>query len=132
MLGVIIIGHSQLPNELLKVVSHVVGPQEHVETVCIEPDDDVDEKHDELLKKIEKVRTPAGIVIVTDMFGGTPSNLALSFMKHDEVEVLAGANVPMLIKLFRMRSGLPMKDTLDEALRAGIKYINLASELLKK
>lgn len=132
MIGVIIVGHAQLPKELLAVAEHVVGKQESVETVCIGPSDDVDEKHDELEAKIKKVRTPSGVILITDMFGGTPSNLALSFMKHGEVEVLAGVNVPMLVKLFRLRAGLPMKDTLDEAIRAGIKYINLASELLKK
>lgn len=132
MIGVVIIGHSKLPDELLKVAVHVVGPQENVETVCIEADDDIDEKHAELQKKIEKVRMPGGVVIVTDMFGGTPSNLAISFMKNDEVEILAGANIPMLIKLFLMRQGLPMRDTVQESLKAGVKYINLASELLKK
>ena len=132
MIGVILVGNAKLPKELLDVAIHVVGPQENVEVVCIDPDDDVDEKHAELAKKIEKVKTPKGVILITDMFGGTPSNLAISFMKHGEVEVLAGVNVPMLIKLLRMRAGLPMKDALQEAIRAGIKYVNLASELLRK
>lgn len=132
MIGVILVGHAQLPRELLNVAVHVVGPQDHVDVVCIDPDDDVEEKHKELARKIEEVRTPKGVILITDMFGGTPSNLAISFMKHGEIEILAGVNVPMLIKLLRMRMGLPMKDALQEAIRAGIKYVNLASELLKK
>ncbi len=130
MIGLILVSHRQLAEEMRAVMEHVVGPQENVETVCIFPTDDMEQRHVELQEKIAKVDSGDGVIILTDLFGGTPSNLAISTMTQNNVEVLAGMNLPMLIKLAQVRSNQNLKEATLNAQEAGKKYINVASTLL--
>lgn len=130
MIGLILISHRHLADEMKAVMEDVVGKQEHVETVGIFPNDDMEQRRGEIQEKIAAADTGDGVIVLTDMFGGTPSNLAISMMTRDNVEVLAGMNLPMLIKLAQVRSTLPVKEAAVSARDAGKKYINAASALL--
>lgn len=130
MIGLILVSHRHLAEEMKAVMEHVVGPQENVETVSIFPADDMEQRRTEIQEKIAKVDSGDGIIVLTDMFGGTPSNLAISMMTQDNVEVLAGMNLPMLIKLAQVRSNQKLKEAALSAQEAGKKYINVASALL--
>lgn len=132
MIGLIIIAHGSLALEMKKTLEHIVGLQEDIETIEIQVDDDVSEKRLEIQNKINLVNHGNGIIILTDMFGGTPSNLAISFMEDPNIEVIAGVNIPMLIKLAQIRKSQPLLEAVNEAQEAGRKYINVASKLLKK
>ncbi len=129
MIGILVVSHGRLAEEMILAMEHVVGMQQNVDAVCILASDDMEEKRAEILSKVEKLNTGDGVAILTDMFGGTPSNLAISVMEGRPVEVLAGLNLPMLIKLVRGREK-PLKEAINEAREAGRKYINIASELL--
>ncbi len=111
-------------------MEHVVGAQRHVATVCIGPEDDIEARRTEIQHRIEEVDTGDGVVLLTDMFGGTPSNLAISQMDRKGVEVIAGVNLPMLVKLAKVRSHQPLADAVDCAQNAGRKYIAAASHVL--
>jgi mannose PTS system EIIA component len=130
MIGLVLVTHGALANEFKSALEHVVGPQELIETVAIGPDDDMEERRRDILERVDAANTGDGVVILTDMFGGTPSNLAISVMQTREVEVIAGVNLPMLVKLARVRSDLKIKDAVREASEAGRKYINVASDTL--
>lgn len=130
MIGMVLVTHGALAVEFKSALEHVVGPQELVETVAIGPDDDMEERRNDILKSVDRADRGAGVVILTDMFGGTPSNLAISVMQTREVEVIAGVNLPMLVKLARVRADLDIKAAVKEAADAGRKYINVASEAL--
>lgn len=130
MIGLILVSHRHLAEEMKAVMEHVVGPQENVETVNIFPADDMEQRRTEIQEKIAKVDSGDGVIVLTDMFGGTPSNLAISMMTQDNVEVLAGMNLPMLIKLAQVRSNQKLKEAALSAQEAGKKYINVASALL--
>ena len=130
MIGIVLVTHGALAVEFKSALEHVVGPQELVETVAIGPDDDMEQRREDILKSVDKADQGKGVVILTDMFGGTPSNLAISVMQTREVEVIAGVNLPMLVKLARVRSELDIKAAVKEAADAGRKYINVASEAL--
>ncbi|MGN1079548.1 MAG: PTS sugar transporter subunit IIA [Alphaproteobacteria bacterium] len=130
MIGLILVSHRHLAEEMKAVMEHVVGPQENVETVSIFPTDDMEQRRTEIQEKIAKVNSGDGVIVLTDMFGGTPSNLAISMMTQDNVEVLAGMNLPMLIKLAQVRSNQKLKEATLSAQEAGKKYINVASALL--
>ena len=132
MNGLILVSHRNLAQEMKAVMEHVVGAQENVESVGIFPNDDMEQRRSEIQEKIAKVNTGDGVIVLTDMFGGTPSNLAISMMTQDKVEVLAGMNLPMLIKLAQVRSTLPLKEAVVSAQDAGKKYINVASALLNR
>ncbi len=132
MIGLILVSHRNLAQEMKAVMEHVVGAQENVESVGIFPNDDMEQRRSEIQEKIAKVNTGDGVIVLTDMFGGTPSNLAISMMTQDKVEVLAGMNLPMLIKLAQVRSTLPLKEAVVSAQDAGKKYINVASALLNR
>jgi PTS system mannose-specific IIA component len=132
MIGLVLVSHGRLAQELYNALVHVVGPQDNIEVIGIGPDDDGDQRRDDILSAIKKVDSGAGVIVVTDMFGGTPSNLAISAMDDGDIEVLAGANLPMLIKLASVRASLPLQKTAEEAQNAGRKYINLAGSLLNK
>lgn len=132
MIGLILVSHRNLAQEMKAVMEHVVGAQENVESVGIFPNDDMEQRRSEIQEKIAKVNTGDGVIVLTDMFGGTPSNLAISMMTQDKVEVLAGINLPMLIKLAQVRSTLPLKEAVVSAQDAGKKYINVASALLNR
>jgi len=130
MIGLLLVSHRRLAEEMKAVMEHVVGPQEQVETVSIFPSDNMEDRRTEIQEKITALNTGDGVIVLTDMFGGTPSNLAISMMTHDNIEVLAGMNLPMLIKLAQVRSTLPLKEATLSAQEAGKKYINAASVLL--
>ena len=132
MIGLILVSHRNLAQEMKAVMEHVVGAQENVESVGIFPNDDMEQRRSEIQEKIAKVNTGDGVIVLTDMFGGTPSNLAISMMTQDKVEVLAGMNLPMLIKLAQVRSTLPLIEAVVSAQDAGKKYINVASALLNR
>lgn len=130
MIGLILVTHGNLAKEFISAMQHVVGPQEQIEAVCIGPDDDIEARRDEILKKAHKVDSGYGTIVLTDMFGGTPSNLAISIMDQAKVEVIAGVNLPLLIKLASLRKENNLKDAVEGAQEAGKKYINVASKLL--
>lgn len=131
MIGLVLVTHGRLALELVAALEHVVGPQETVATVCIGPDDDMEQRRQEIVTKSADVNTGDGVIVLTDMFGGTPSNLAISIMEKSEIEVIAGVNLPMLIKLASIRGSHAIDDAAKEAQDAGRKYINIASQLLQ-
>ncbi len=130
MIGLVLVTHSALAVEFKSALEHVVGPQEQVETVCIGPDDDVEARREDIIAAVKRADSGKGVVILTDMFGGTPSNLAISVMKTVGAEVIAGMNLPMLVKFARVRGELDLKAAVTLAAEAGRKYINVASESL--
>lgn len=130
MIGIVLVTHGRLADEFVAAMEHVVGPQDAVATICIGPDDDMEERRSQILDSIAKVDDGSGVILLTDMFGGTPSNLAISVIEKANVEVIAGANLPMLIKLASVRADSPLKAAATQAQDAGRKYINIASELL--
>ena len=130
MIGLVLVTHGQLATEFRHAVEHVVGPQEDFETVAIGDDDDMEQRRRAIVAAVAKANTGAGVIVLTDMFGGTPSNLAISVMEPGRVEVIAGMNLPLLIKLASVRKGDDMAVALEEAQAAGRKYITVASQLL--
>ena len=130
MIGLVLVTHGQLAEEFRNAVEHVVGAQQNFETVAIGADDDMERRRQDIVEAVERADSGSGVVILTDMFGGTPSNLAISVMEPGRVEVIAGMNLPMLIKLSSVRSTDNMAAALAEAQAAGRKYINVASQLL--
>lgn len=132
MIGIIIVTHGNLAIELISVAEHVVGKQQHLVPICIGPEDNIERRREEILAAVTAAETGRGVAILTDMFGGTPSNLAISVMQPGSVEVVAGVNVPMLIKLISLRQGTGLLEAVMGAQEAGRKYINVASNLLKK
>ncbi len=130
MIGMVLVTHGKLAVEFHSALEHVVGPQEQCETVCIGPDDDMELRRNEILSAVEAANSGEGVVILTDMFGGTPSNLAISVMQNQNVEVIAGVNLPMLVKLARVRKEKTMVESVREAQDAGRKYINVANDVL--
>lgn len=130
MIGIVLVTHGRLADELLGALVHVVGPQEQVATVCIQPDDDMKQRRRDILAAIAVADSGSGAVLLTDMFGGTPSNLAISVMNETGVEVIAGVNLPMMIHLAQVRKSKSLADAVREAQEAGRKYINVASQLL--
>jgi PTS system mannose-specific IIA component len=130
MIGLVLVTHGQLATEFRNAVEHVVGPQENFETVAIGPEDDMEQRRHDIIAAVASVDQGAGVILLTDMFGGTPSNLAISVMEAGRVEVIAGMNLPMLIKLSSVRKNDDMALALEAAQAAGRKYINVASQLL--
>jgi len=130
MIGLVLVTHGMLAKELKSATEHVVGPQDGVEAVCIGPDDDMEQRRREILDSVAAVDEGEGVIVLTDMFGGTPSNLAISIMDKANVEVIAGVNLPMLIKLASVRKTQVLGDAVEAAQEAGRKYINVASRLL--
>jgi PTS system mannose-specific IIA component len=131
MIGLVLVTHGHLALELVAALEHVVGPQENIATVCIGPDDDMEQRRQEIVTKTADVNVGDGVIVLTDMFGGTPSNLAISIMEKSQIEVIAGVNLPMLIKLASIRGSQAIDDAATEAQDAGRKYINIASQLLQ-
>lgn len=129
-IGIVLVTHGKLADEFRSAVEHVVGPQEYLATVCIGPEDDMDQRRAEILKHVGAVDKGKGVIVLTDMFGGTPSNLAISIMEKAHVEVIAGANLPMLIKLASVRTSMELAAAAAEAHEAGRKYIRIASQVL--
>ena len=130
MIGLVLVTHGQLAREFKAAVEHVVGPQDAFETISIGPDDDMEQRRTDIVEAVRRAERGDGVIILTDMFGGTPSNLAISVMEEGHVDVLAGVNLPMLIKLASVRVGRPMDEALACAQEAGRKYIAVASRIL--
>jgi PTS system mannose-specific IIA component len=130
MIGLVLVTHGRLAAEFVAAMEHVVGPQQQIRPVCIEADDDIEQRRAEIVEAVRAVDSGRGVVILTDMFGGTPSNLAISTMDRPTVEVIAGVNLPMLIKLASVRESEDLADAVKAAQEAGRKYINVASQLL--
>ncbi len=130
MIGVVLVTHGRLAQEFIDALEHVVGPQQSMVAVSIGPDDDMEQRRREIVESVAAVDGGQGVVLLTDMFGGTPSNLAISVLDQGRVEVIAGVNLPMLIKLASLRGKETLVTAIAEAQRAGRKYINVASQLL--
>jgi mannose PTS system EIIA component len=130
MIGLVIVTHGALAREFRAALEHVVGPQKQLETVQIGPDDDMDARRIEILEAIARTQTGDGVIVLTDMFGGTPSNLAISVMDEAHVEVIAGINLPILVKLAAVRSDVGIVEAVTKARDAGRKYIKVASQEL--
>jgi mannose PTS system EIIA component len=130
MIGLVIVTHGRLAEEFVYAMEHVVGPQAAVASICIGPDDDMERRRRDILKACELVDLGRGVILLTDMFGGTPSNLAISVMEQTRAEVIAGLNLPMLIKLASVRSREPLDACVAHAQEAGRKYISVASYVL--
>ena len=130
MIGMVLVTHGALAEEFRAALEHVVGAQKNLATICIGPDDDMEKRREDIVDAIVKVDTGDGVALLTDMFGGTPSNLAISLLEKDKVEVVAGINLPMLIKLASIRDSEPLNVAVLEARGAARKYISVASEVL--
>jgi len=130
MIGMVIVTHGRLAQEFVSALEHVVGPQTGIAAICIGADDNMEERRKEILESVAKVDEGDGVVLLTDMFGGTPSNLAISVLDRANVEVVAGINLPMLIKLASLRKTAKLQAAVTAAQDAGRKYINVASQLL--
>ncbi|MCC6920272.1 MAG: PTS sugar transporter subunit IIA [Alphaproteobacteria bacterium] len=130
MIGLVLVTHGGLAAELIAAMEHVVGPQTHVKAICIGPDDDMEKRRKEILAAAKAVNLGDGVVLLTDMFGGTPSNLAISVMDKVQGEVIAGVNLPMLIKLASVRVSGKLTEVVHKAQEAGRKYIIVASQEL--
>ncbi|MEM9600620.1 MAG: PTS sugar transporter subunit IIA [Pseudomonadota bacterium] len=130
MIGLVIVTHGELAIELRRATEHVVGPQDAIQTICIGPDDDMERRRDDIRKAVDTVDMGKGVIMLTDMFGGTPSNLSISMLREDKVEVLAGVNLPMLIKLAEARQTASLSEASTKAMEAGRRYIAIASRIL--
>ncbi len=130
MIGLVLVTHGNLAREFLSVMEHVVGPQQQVAAVCMAADDDLEKKRQEIVDRIKQVDSGKGVLLLMDMFGGTPSNLAISLIVEKKVEALTGVNLPMLIKLASVRQTETLQQAALSAQEAGRKYINAASPLL--
>ena len=130
MIGMVLVTHGRLAQEFVSALEHVVGPQTGIAAICIGADDNMEERRKEILDSVARVDEGDGVVLLTDMFGGTPSNLAISVLDRANVEVVAGINLPMLIKLASLRKTAKLQAAVTAAQDAGRKYINVASQLL--
>ena len=130
MIGMVIVTHGRLAVEFIAAMEHVVGPQAQVQAVCIGADDDMEARREDIRQAAQGVDTGEGVIILTDMFGGTPSDLAISLLSDGKIEVIAGANLPMLIRLAAVRTKCGLADAVTAARDAGQKYIHVASQLL--
>jgi len=130
MIGLILVTHGRLAQEFLVAMEHVVGKQQSIETIAIGPNDDMEQRRADIANAIAKVDTGKGVIVLTDLFGGTPSNLAISLLDAGRVEVIAGVNLPMLIRLEGARRSMNVRDAVAAARDAGQKYISVASDLL--
>ena len=130
MIGLVIVTHGRLAEEFVHAMEHVVGPQASVAAICIGPDDDMERRRRDILAACDRVNDGGGVILLTDMFGGTPSNLAISVMEQTKAEVIAGLNLPMLIKLASVRLREDLPTCVHAAQEAGRKYISVASYVL--
>jgi mannose PTS system EIIA component len=130
MIGLVLVTHGRLAAEFISAMEHVVGPQEDIEAICIGADDDMEVRRADIAEAAARVDHGEGVILLTDMFGGTPSNLAISLMGRDNVEVIAGINLPMLIRLASVRKDMGVAAAVEAAQEAGRKYISVASKIL--
>ena len=127
MIGIVIVSHERISKELLVALEHIVGKQENIEAISIFPGDNVEKRRKEILNATKRVNSGKGVVILTDMFGGTPSNLAISLMEDKYIEVIAGVNLPLLIKMTSLRKDCELRELVKISQESGRKYINVAS-----
>jgi mannose PTS system EIIA component len=130
MIGLVLVTHGHLANEFIHALEHVVGKQDSCEAISIGPDDRMDLRRADIAAAVDRVNSGEGVIVLTDMFGGTPSNLAISLLEDGKVEVVAGLNLPMLVKLARIRKDCNLHKAAAAAQDAGRKYINIASQVL--
>lgn len=130
MIGLVLVTHGQLAAEFVRAMEHVVGPQQGIEAICIGPEDDMEARRADISRAVAKVDQGRGVILLTDLFGGTPSNLAISLMEPGRIEVIAGVNLPMLIRLEGARKMMKVQAAVAAAREAGRKYISVASEVL--
>jgi mannose PTS system EIIA component len=130
MIGIVLVTHGCLASEFLAALEHVVGPQKQIETIAIGPEDDIEQRRQDIVAAVGRVDSGGGVIVLTDMFGGTPSNLAISIMNGTSIEVIAGVNLPMLIKLASVRDTSGLEQAVIQAQDAGRKYIYVASRVL--
>lgn len=130
MIGLVLVTHGRLADEFVTAMEHVVGPQQGVATIAIGPEDDMEGRRADIAAAIARVDAGAGVIVLTDLFGGTPSNLAISLMVPGQIEVIAGINLPMLIRLEGARKAMKVTDAVTAARDAGRKYISVASQVL--
>jgi PTS system mannose-specific IIA component len=130
MIGLVLVTHGSLATEFVVAMEHVVGPQQQIGTICIGPEDDMEMRRADIAAAVSRVNDGSGVILLTDLFGGTPSNLAISLLKAGEIEVIAGINLPMLIRLESARKVMDVRAAVAAAREAGQKYISVASELL--
>jgi PTS system mannose-specific IIA component len=130
MIGLVLVTHGKLATEFAAAMEHIVGPQTQLETVCIGPEDDMEVRRADIAAAVKRVDSGKGVILLTDMFGGTPSNLAISLMGSGQVEVIAGINLPMLIRLASVRKTMNVASAVEAAAAAGRKYISVASQIL--
>ena len=131
MIGIVLVTHGSLASEFRKALEHVVGTQSQLETIDFGADDDMERRREDIVKAVGNVDDGDGVIILTDMFGGTPSNLAISVMEAGKTEVIAGVNLPMLIKLASVRVDSKLEEATAQTQESGRKYINVASQLLQ-
>ena len=132
MIGLVLVTHGHLGDELIKAMEHVVGTQQNVTSICIGPGDDMEQRRSDILTAVNEVNSKDGVVLMTDLFGGTPSNLAISIIDQANIDVIAGVNLPMLVKFASCRNKYNLEECVLNAQEAGKKYINVASQLLPK
>jgi len=130
MIGLVLVTHGRLAEEFVVAMEHVVGKQERIESICIGPDDDMESRRADIAEAIKNVDEGRGVIVLSDLFGGTPSNLAISLMEAGRIEVIAGINLPMLIRLGSARKTMKVTEAVAAARDAGRKYITVASEVL--
>lgn len=132
MIGIIIVTHGNLALELKSAMEHILGAQKNIEVICISSDDDLNERKNDIEGSIKKIDNNNGIIMLTDMFGGTPSNLAISFLKTGKIEIISGVNLPMLVKLIGLRDSNDLNGVVQETKNSAQKYISIASEILSE
>ena len=132
MIGLIIITHGNLAIELKNSLENIIGPQKNIETVCIGYDDDVDKRKEEVKELITEVDRGEGVILLTEMFGNTPSNLLISLIEKSRIEMIGGINLPLLVKIGSLRENTNIEEVIKSAVEAGHKYIGIASEILSK
>ena len=130
MIGLVLVTHGRLADEFVAALEHVVGPQPQIASVSIGPEDDMERRRQDIVEAVRRVDSGQGVAVLTDMFGGTPSNLAISIMDQGRIEVIAGVNLPMLIRLAKIRGDSPLEKAVGLAQEAGRKYISVASQVL--
>ncbi|MFN0192856.1 MAG: PTS sugar transporter subunit IIA [Rhizobiales bacterium] len=130
MIGLVLVTHGRLADEFRYALEHIVGPQEGIEAIAIGPDDKMEARRNDIAAAVVRANSGQGVIVLTDMFGGTPSNLAISLLEEGKVEVIAGLNLPMLVKLARVRKEMNLHKAAAAAQDAGRKYINIASQIL--
>ena len=132
MIGIVVVSHGKLARELVRAAEHVVGEQEAFRSISIEAEDDIDARRDQIRETVKACDTGSGVIILTDMFGGTPSNLALSNLAPGKVDVVGGVNLPMLIHLVQVRHSLTLTEAAQAAAEAGQRYIRIGSDVMSK